>query len=779
MVRVVSCHFLRLSCSEDDHPLFRRYYARCNRERGVKLLRCFPHCCPEHVQRCYCGTSIHVQVSFTTILPPVVREKLLVCARFEPSRVVPLWPNNAASAPGYDAMQEDERKLQPGEVVALPASLLAVEKRKPDQTVWIRADREGELKQKTLPQNAVLYVLNNHRFPKWQYSYDSSVTRAQREMSHHLVVYVFQLTGSRLDSGEIEAAILARHESPGFYLVSYRRSGINGRDTGCELPALDTASNTKFAAVEVDLSTFTSTSDAVQVRFVGPSVSAGNISNLETKIAAYPSIITTTGCSIAPQSAAGDSDAAFWASDVRVYRSGLAEKAKHLLILWRFLSFVTLEDAGITLDILRTQIRSHWLHAARVLQTSSRTPSWRRLSQLECVIGSLLLSLCRGTSLFSPHQTATHEQIVVQATAHLLLRALSSRAVQYALQTAFTLGTGGMDKRHIRERFIVLVSDLYDILGDLCRLGSSDVASVLPRDRISVPAIVDEVVSLIYTQRQFTELRNEISGMLRGQLTSHSGLLDSNLESLFGYFTAQTNEVLFATQSGPAALIHLRGAENAWTRTWLLEPGSIQVTRIPTLFVEPSLVSFTRWVHEFACIEVALNESESRLSVSSLLPMIKRVAPTEFQLDGRLRSFRSTPSGISTMLPMEGGWWIGDYVGSFSAQTNTLLLDLYATRDSAENGSIDASTTVRRVSISFVLEEYLNAANFPSSVCSRDRCIVFNGVVAQATYEQNYPTSSSQPKLGDASTVIQAMILQRMQWTAQLEVQGGYVAVPS
>lgn len=49
-------------------------------------------------------------------------------------------------------MQEDERKLQPGEVVALPASLLAVEKRKPDQTVWIRADREGELKQKTLPQ---------------------------------------------------------------------------------------------------------------------------------------------------------------------------------------------------------------------------------------------------------------------------------------------------------------------------------------------------------------------------------------------------------------------------------------------------------------------------------------------------------------------------------------------------------------------------------------------------------------------------------------------------
>jgi hypothetical protein len=28
MVRVVSSRFLRLSCSDDDHPLFRRYYAR-------------------------------------------------------------------------------------------------------------------------------------------------------------------------------------------------------------------------------------------------------------------------------------------------------------------------------------------------------------------------------------------------------------------------------------------------------------------------------------------------------------------------------------------------------------------------------------------------------------------------------------------------------------------------------------------------------------------------------------------------------------------------------
>ncbi|OWY94603.1 hypothetical protein PHMEG_00035618 [Phytophthora megakarya] len=36
MAHVASCRYLRLECSEDDHPLFRREYARNNRERGVK-----------------------------------------------------------------------------------------------------------------------------------------------------------------------------------------------------------------------------------------------------------------------------------------------------------------------------------------------------------------------------------------------------------------------------------------------------------------------------------------------------------------------------------------------------------------------------------------------------------------------------------------------------------------------------------------------------------------------------------------------------------------------
>ncbi|KAG4044280.1 hypothetical protein PC123_g20274 [Phytophthora cactorum] len=173
MARVVSCRYMRISCSEDDHPLFRRYYARSNRERGVKI---------------------------------TTRRSRLTAG--------------------------------------------ATDTRKATQSVWIRADRGGESKQTY--KNGVLFVLNNHRFPKWLYSYDSSVTRTKREMTHHLVVYICQLTGTRSQPRDIDVAVLARHESPGFSLISYRRSGNNGSDAGCDLPAIDVASSTKFTAVDFD-----------------------------------------------------------------------------------------------------------------------------------------------------------------------------------------------------------------------------------------------------------------------------------------------------------------------------------------------------------------------------------------------------------------------------------------------------------------------------------------------------------------------------------------------
>jgi len=51
---------------------------RTNRTRGTKILRCFPHCCPEHVDRSYCGAALYVTVDNA-------RPDMMVFAHFEES----------------------------------------------------------------------------------------------------------------------------------------------------------------------------------------------------------------------------------------------------------------------------------------------------------------------------------------------------------------------------------------------------------------------------------------------------------------------------------------------------------------------------------------------------------------------------------------------------------------------------------------------------------------------------------------------------------------------
>lgn len=108
--------------------------------------------------------------------------------------------------------------------------------------------------------------------PKWFYNYDSSITRAQREMTHHLVAYVFQALsggvphpsqqqGLQRHQERPDGVVVARHASPGFFLVSYRRSGA-ASNPGCALPALPVDGSTDNE--EVSASEIRSASRIVQ-----------------------------------------------------------------------------------------------------------------------------------------------------------------------------------------------------------------------------------------------------------------------------------------------------------------------------------------------------------------------------------------------------------------------------------------------------------------------------------------------------------------------------------
>ncbi|KAE8987273.1 hypothetical protein PF005_g20867 [Phytophthora fragariae] len=181
-VHVASCSFLRLSC-RSDHELFAPSYVRSNKKRSSKLLRCFPHCCPDHAPRSYCGCSLHVLVTFESAGDAAAadrNEDFVVCARFESTAT------GASSRAGdiVSAMQRDD-------IVTLPSSVLLPPG--DSESDWVRAEKAGDSHQQEFPKNTILYVLNNHRSPQWYYGYDSGSTKTQREMKHVLAVHRHRL----------------------------------------------------------------------------------------------------------------------------------------------------------------------------------------------------------------------------------------------------------------------------------------------------------------------------------------------------------------------------------------------------------------------------------------------------------------------------------------------------------------------------------------------------------------------------------------------------------
>jgi hypothetical protein len=93
-------------------------------------MRCFPHCCPEHMPRCYCGCSLHVVVTFED-LSVVDLDDVIVCARFETSE-----------------QQAPRLVTRLGSTLTIPRVLLSRDADDANATSWIVAEKESEIKQR-------------------------------------------------------------------------------------------------------------------------------------------------------------------------------------------------------------------------------------------------------------------------------------------------------------------------------------------------------------------------------------------------------------------------------------------------------------------------------------------------------------------------------------------------------------------------------------------------------------------------------------------------------
>ncbi|EGZ29386.1 hypothetical protein PHYSODRAFT_552707 [Phytophthora sojae] len=235
----VTCHFKR-RCRHST--LFLGEYKRTNRTKKTKILRCFPHCCPEHLNRSYCGSSLCVRVELvsparldaqqqasTTTVSTANPSSLLVYAHFEEAQTNFL---------ALDATIDFD------DIVG------AIQTEQTPKGTWIEGavvrDADGA------GQHSSLFQINPGA--RWYYEWESAATKAQRFTKHALRVYVFQRVQSQL-------RVVGLVSSSEFMVVSYRRAPSEVRAEREALEALRAAVSVQHS-VTADLDPHSSNMDS-------------------------------------------------------------------------------------------------------------------------------------------------------------------------------------------------------------------------------------------------------------------------------------------------------------------------------------------------------------------------------------------------------------------------------------------------------------------------------------------------------------------------------------
>ncbi|KAG7375520.1 hypothetical protein PHYPSEUDO_000885, partial [Phytophthora pseudosyringae] len=238
----VTCHFERRGCRHSS--MFLAEYKRTNRTKKTKvrrcstgtaassaaasprpvqsILRCFPHCCPEHLNRSYCGSSLCVRVQ---LLDPASLE-----AR-QQTATATVSTSNPASLLVYAHFEEAQTNvLAINDVIDYDQVTGSVQSEQTPKGAWLEgaAVRDADAD----ADHSSLFQINPGA--RWYYEWESAATKAQRFIKHALRVYVFQRVQSQL-------RVVGLVSSPEFMVVSYRRAPSEVRAEREALEALRTS----------------------------------------------------------------------------------------------------------------------------------------------------------------------------------------------------------------------------------------------------------------------------------------------------------------------------------------------------------------------------------------------------------------------------------------------------------------------------------------------------------------------------------------------------------
>lgn len=607
-----------------------------------------------------------------------------------------------------------------------------------------------------------MYVLNNHKYPKWFYNYESGATKRQREMKHVLRVYVFrQLPGGGgmrstvIDNGNRprRAVVVAHHSSPGFTLVSYRRASSQQARARASSPFTVSATPNPTAQDEGDGVDGQSSEESVPILASTPfTVEAIRPDNHPT---------TSSDGNTNEDSSARLLDSLHHPQRLQYEfddRKSLQmapksqEKLQHLLILHFFLARVPLNEFGFCLDEVAQDMRTLWLEV--VLATGLPQP-WR-----EHFISAFSLTWA-VPAMPDASRLEPRWQPVLRTCATLLFDIFGTSAIKRSIQSAIganltargeNISTGDSieasrggkipNKIQLQRQFARFVDSVYDAISQsVVRAREQQHGRVYS----SIGALVDDVITVTYQCDWMATLRAPILAILRSpDLKSHDS-------TLFRKFTAQMLEIrLGIVENRPE---RLQESRSRWGGRWLLDTRSICGDTgfasgrvgghwagewlLPTTSIE-----LMYWLHQFLCLDVALCGVTCTVR-SAIAPRTWNVTASGLKLvlDGVARVFRAFPNGTPSMgtLASNFEWAVGDYVGRLTNSQQTIELVFFAFKTEPTSR---LQTFVRRVAVTSTLQDAILHGESRGLRVMVTQCqAVFDGVQGKGTDLATIPSS--------------------------------------
>ncbi|KUF89117.1 hypothetical protein AM588_10003021 [Phytophthora nicotianae] len=718
-LRVAAGSFFRLECAHEQ--LFHSEYKRSNRTKGLKILRCFPHCCPEHIDRSYCGSSLSVRVQLaerpagTAPHEPPPSEVLAVFARFEAVNDVSLRPGECVEVDKIQQGVQTESNLD-GQWIA------GVLDRPSGLVVTIRGSEAESDEEKPL-----VFHLNSKAFPRWYYDWESGANKAQRLMKHTLKAYVMERVAVDMDDNFTTISsreaftqlyrVLHVVSSPEFTVISYRRAPLDQLQAAQAHAAAQLAKGQTLQQVKGEPL-------GLQVGGASPStLRAMGMSNQMLQQSVYspahnasvmPIVgehgVINTAWSGRVSSRRGDSydddddakrqrripstrpsgqemihpleDKLFWEH----VNAPAVAVSKNMALVFAFVRWAPVRLYAPFVGELVDSIK------LKMLTVTTSTSNAKKANKMDC-FSRLLLQHARieenlraAGGAILPLELET----LLRMASQTVLWLFSGETLGWVREFFCLNAALVLDKKAIRSCFIQFLHELEK------RLNTEVVAASILR---SLSNVAEQVIAAVYSHECFHSRRPLVRHILSGQ--SFAG---------WNMFVAQMRETYISTMSSasPSQSIERNATfkmtfpprnavERSWNGQWVLDMDDVQwdvneVSSSPgrNINADPrvpdvSLFSLVELMSQVVRFELAIDIESRSVRVRAPQSLAGRLDCMHLVLDGKARVFRMFPNGISSYAG-EGSQ--GDYFGEMRVEApGQLVIFLEIFRWSLEVGT--------------------------------------------------------------------------------------------